>query len=185
MIFANTSVLNVIKVETIVLVSAMEMLFKYAVFIATLIGRVADGTITCQTGLIPPLYVNESKSKDEIIDTRFISCDGSYFDAFGLRFSSGNISKACAQFSFAIKDMTYELRTDFLKECKYTMEIKVDATQLDYELAELRECRRELIATGWADSAIVRVIVENEVSELLSPSLAFILLNSCVICNVS
>ena len=166
----------------------MEMLFKYAVFIATLIGRVADGTITCQPGHIPPLYANESKSKDEIIDTRFIYCEGSYFDAFGLRFSSGNISKACAQFSFAIKDMKGRkgwLRTDLLKECKYTMEIKVEATQLDYERAELRECRRELIATGWADSAIVRVIVENEVSELLSPSLAFILLNSLVICNVS
>ena len=185
MIFADTSVLNVIKLTTIVLASTMEMLLKYAMLIATLIGRVEDGTVTCQTQHLSPLYVNESKSKGELIDTRFIYCDGSYWDAFELRFSSVNISKACNQFSFGIPDRDCTLRINFLKDCIYKMEIKVEATQLDYECAELRECRRELIATGWADSAIVRVIVENEVSELLSPSLSFILLNSLVICNLS
>ena len=148
------------------------MLLNYAVLmlIPALIVRGEDARVPCNPIHIPPLYVKESMSTGSVIEMNFIICEGSWFTAFDLRFSSEDATPACDQFSFWIKDQLCYPAGKFKTGCSSVIAVTVVATQLDYERAELRDCRRELIASNLADFAIVRVILENEVTELLSPS---------------
>ena len=150
----------------------IEMLLNYALLmlIAALIGRGVDARVPCNPIQIPPLYVKESMPNGSVIEMSFIICEGSWLTAFDLRFSSEDKTPACEQFSFWIKDQLCYPTGKFKMGCSSVIVITVVATQLDYERAELRECRRELIASNLEDFAIVRVILENEVTELLSPS---------------
>ena len=148
-------------------------MFNSAVLIATLIVRATSivalveelMSVTCDLRDKGPFYIKESMPTDSIINETKIVCRGPLTDPFNLRFKAELETVACSQFSFSIKDMKCNFPVDYKKECIYTMNITVKVKQLDYERAELRECRRELIASKWADSAIVRVIVENEVCD--------------------
>lgn len=155
---------------------------------AALIWRTTDALVNCTPAQIGSVAVTESMASGSVILATSIVCEGRQSATFGLRFSPESTTPAaCDQFTFAISDPACHAYTSGSlkkKSCTYGLSIKVGPSGLDYERAQLRECRRKLIASKWAVVDVI-ILVENEVSECNSTLWEFITINTLVTCDCS